>query len=196
MPAAHCFFYCVSRQDGLIVEKTGTGRLADQGASVPCGESLELRPGVRAYLMSKNKGMRTLIYKRTHSDDPDPTSGVFGNCDCMGQVRGWVYDAVIGVGGLGHEAQRNGIDRKLTWVGIGPTRTSKRPDPKRPDVTFEHFKYWGPVGQFLKDIAPNLARRVYDGGVRVIMSDSLPEDEAAEVEKILELARTAAPSGK
>ena len=31
--------------------------------------------------------MRTLIYKRTHSGDPDPTSGRFGVRDCMGKVR-------------------------------------------------------------------------------------------------------------
>ena len=53
--------------------------------------------------------MRTLIYKRTHSGDPDPESGVFGNNDCMGRVKGWQYDAVIGIGGIGQEPTRYGI---------------------------------------------------------------------------------------
>jgi hypothetical protein len=46
--------------------------------------------------------MRTLIYKRTHPGDPD-TTGRFGVCDCMGRVRTWDFEAVIGVGGLSHE---------------------------------------------------------------------------------------------
>ena len=44
------------------------------------------------------KRMRTLVYKRTHSGDPDPASGVFGNNNCTRSVRGWNFDAVIGIG--------------------------------------------------------------------------------------------------
>ena len=72
--------------------------------------------------------MRTLIYKRTHSGDPDPVAGVFGNHDCMGSVKGWDFDAVIGIGGIGPEPKRNRIAGKLTWIGIGPhsiTQTSR-----------------------------------------------------------------------
>src|SRR4051812_45820013 len=47
--------------------------------------------------------MRTLVYKRTHSGDPDPKMGVFGNHDCMGEVRAWPFDAVIGIGGVGQQ---------------------------------------------------------------------------------------------
>jgi hypothetical protein len=64
--------------------------------------------------------MRTLIYKRTHNGDPDPETGTFGNADCMGRVRGWNFDAVIGVGGIGREPELEGIAGKVTWVGIGP----------------------------------------------------------------------------
>jgi hypothetical protein len=53
--------------------------------------------------------MRTLIYKRTHTGDPDPESGVFGNRDCMGTVRGRRFDAVIGIGGIGSMPKRQGI---------------------------------------------------------------------------------------
>lgn len=32
--------------------------------------------------------MRALIYKRTHTGDPDPAHGIFGEFDCMGEIRG------------------------------------------------------------------------------------------------------------
>ncbi len=63
--------------------------------------------------------MRVLVYKRTHNGDPD-AHGCFGAFDCMGTVRDREYDAVIGVGGIGPEAQSNGIDRQINWIGIGP----------------------------------------------------------------------------
>jgi hypothetical protein len=90
--------------------------------------------------------MRALIYKRTHSGDPDPETGVFGNHDSMGTARTWSFDAVIGVGGIGREAQSEGIARKLTWVGIGPHKTG---EPSRPLVTFDHFLYYGEEGPLL-----------------------------------------------
>ena len=57
--------------------------------------------------------MRILIYKRTHTGDPDPEHGIFGEAadeatDCMGKVRGYGFDAVIGVGGTGLEPQSQG----------------------------------------------------------------------------------------
>jgi hypothetical protein len=48
--------------------------------------------------------MRTLIYKRTHHGDPDP-AGRFGIHDCMGRVRTWSLEAVIGVGGIGADPE-------------------------------------------------------------------------------------------
>ena len=47
--------------------------------------------------------LRILVYKRTHVGDPD-VAGRFGINHCMGSVRGYHYDAVIGVGGMGREA--------------------------------------------------------------------------------------------
>lgn len=86
---------------------------------------------------------RALIYKRTHSGDPDPKTGVFGNNDCMKTIRGRSFDAVIGVGGIGREARSEGIARKLTWIGIGPRKIG---EPSRPLVTFDHFLYYGEEG--------------------------------------------------
>ena len=82
--------------------------------------------------------MRTLIYKRTHTGDPD-AAGTFGCRDCMRSVRGWAYEAVIGVGGSGHEARRAGIAERLTWIGIGPQKTYQVV-PRKPLVAFDHFR--------------------------------------------------------
>lgn len=134
--------------------------------------------------------MRTLIYKRTHSGDPDPASGVFGNAGCMGSVRGWRFDAVIGIGGIGPEPIRCGIAGKLTWVGIGPHKTG---DSRQPHVTFDHFLYYGEGGKFFETLAPTLARHIYDRNVRIIM-DSLSDKERVETERILRIALRAPAS--
>jgi hypothetical protein len=136
------------------------------------------------------RGMRTLIYKRTHSGDPDPASGVFGNADCMKSVRGRSFDAVIGIGGIGPEPIRNRIAGKLTWVGIGPHKTG---DPCRPQVTFDHFLYYGEDGRLFETLAPTLARHIYSRNVRTIM-DSLSGKERAETERILRMALKAPAS--
>jgi hypothetical protein len=137
--------------------------------------------------MTLKKQMRTLIYKRTHCGDPDPKTGVFGNNNCMKQVRGWSFDAVIGVGGIGREPQKNCIAKKLTWVGIGPQKTSGQ---RYLLVTFDHFLYYGDQGPLLEDLAPKLAKHIYSGNVRVILNpNSLSADEHIEVEQILNLAR-------
>jgi hypothetical protein len=154
-----------------------------------CHSAVTVRP---------RKTMRTLIYKRTHSGDPDPKTGEFGCNDCMGSVRGWEFDAVIGIGGIGSEPKRHGIACKLTWIGIGKHETTH--DPNRlfvssrcPLVTFDHFLYYGQQGPSLKDIAPELARHMYDNNVRTLMN-SMSSVEKREVERILYLARDAPPS--
>jgi hypothetical protein len=143
--------------------------------------------------------MRTLIYKRTHSGDPDPKTGVFGCNNCMKTVRGWGFDAVIGVGGIGREPAGEGIAEKVTWIGIGKHEISRDPcrlfvTPSCPLVTFDHFKYYGEKGPLLKYYAPTLASRMlYDNNVRKLM-DSLSSEEQREVEKLLGLAKDAPPS--
>jgi len=136
--------------------------------------------------------MRTLIYKRTHSGDPDPTSGLFGVHDCMGRDRDRMFEAVIGVGGIGEEPQRWNIAGKLTWVGIGPHRVAL-PGGRGPLVSFEHFRYYGEDGQLLIELAPRLAARLYGCNVRVLIDD-LSSVERREVGRILELAKNAPAS--
>src|SRR4051812_47342430 len=102
--------------------------------------------------------MRTLIYKRTHHGDPD-ASGRFGVYDCMGSVRRWHYDAVIGVGGVGPEARSHGLDGRVNWIGIGPhkLRVAAKWGPL---VTFDHFVFYGSRGPELEKLAPLLAGRL------------------------------------
>ena len=148
--------------------------------------------------MANDKQRRTLIYTRTHCGDPNPTTGVFGCNDCMkGGVRGRGFDAVIGIGGVGRDAELNGIARKLTWIGIGKHETiddSSRRFVTRsnPLVTFDHFLYFE-RGQLLEDIAPYLAKRMYRRFGPRTLTDSLSSEERKDVETILRLAQNAPP---
>jgi hypothetical protein len=134
--------------------------------------------------------MRTLIYKRTHDDDPE--NGVFGVYDCMRSVRSWEFDAVIGVGGVGEEPVRHGINGKLNWIGIGAHRKS-RPGLHGPLITFDHFVHYGKKGKQLAEIAPYLADHIYGNNVRVLL-DRFSAHEMREVDRILVLAKNAPPS--
>jgi hypothetical protein len=113
--------------------------------------------------------MRILTYKRTHVGDPDQY-GRFGIYDCMGRVRSYAFDAVIGIGGIGQEPKSFGIDRKINWVGINPTR---RPNAggNGVEVTFEKFLRLEEHGPLLETLAPSLARRMYEGGARILLNN-------------------------
>jgi hypothetical protein len=132
--------------------------------------------------------MRTLVYKRTHNGDPDE-QGVFGINDCMGTVRARDFDAVIGVGGVGDEPRREGIAEKITWIGIGPHKSGR---PDRPQVTFDHYLFFGPRGPLFRDHAPVLAQHVYGWNVRTLMT--FTHEEQQEVDALLALAESAPPS--
>jgi hypothetical protein len=135
--------------------------------------------------------MRTLIYKRTHEGDPD-AGGRFGIHDCMGQVRTWSFEAVIGVGGIGAEPESNGLARKVNWIGIGPHKRARAGKPGL-IVTFDHFLLLEADGPSFPELAPTLARRMYSKNVRTVMND-LDRGELKEVSNILALAKDAAPS--
>jgi len=104
--------------------------------------------------------MQILTYKRTHTGDPN-AAGEFGIYDCMGRVRSWGFDAVIGVGGLGAEPRSFGIDGRVTWVGLNPTWKPTQ-SGRAPLVTFELFRLLDEDGPMLQDLAPLLARRIYE----------------------------------
>lgn len=135
--------------------------------------------------------MNTLIYKRTHRGDPNK-SGVFGVHDCMGPVRRWNFDAVIGVGGrrpwTGHEE----IANRINWIGINPDKTKARnPKWRGPLVTFERFVlHKGGKGPKLKRLAPKLFRYMFEEThVRAVMSRSLATEMQEEITRILGLAK-------
>lgn len=132
--------------------------------------------------------MRTLIYKRTHMGDPD-RNGWFGINDCMGRVRSWNFDAVIGVGGLGAEPISHGIDGRVTWIGIGPHKISAT-GGRGPLVTFDRFVLFDAEGPSFLRKAPRLSRRLYEKNIRVLLHD-LNEQQKREVASILRLAEEA-----
>ena len=132
--------------------------------------------------------MRILTYKRTHTGDPN-TAGTFGINDCMGSVRSLLYDAVIGVGGIGAEPRDYKIDGKITWVGIYPT---KRPGGWRrgPLVNFQRFVLFDAGGPVLSTFAPALSKRLYQGKVRYLLK-GYRDVEKAEAEQIIQWAMDA-----
>src|ERR1019366_6118854 len=83
-------------------------------------DSREHYPWVELVRMADR--MNTLVYKRTHTGDPD-IAGVFGIHDCMGRVRRWGFEAVIGVGGKSPDPGDEDIALKINWIGINPNKT-------------------------------------------------------------------------
>jgi hypothetical protein len=136
--------------------------------------------------------MRVLIYKRTHTGDPDQ-NGVFGVRDCMGKVRGFKYDAVLGVGGVGGEPVCNGIDRKITWIGISPR--IGRVNGRGPLVTFDHFLLFDENGPEFGSWAPSTAERFYGQKVRYVMQD-IDLSERGELQDVIAWATENAGASK
>lgn len=136
--------------------------------------------------MANSDNRRILVYKRTHIGDPDPKTKVFGNNDCMGGVRGYKFDAVIGVGGIGAKPKRDAIDRRITWIGLEP-RKRLVPRKKGPEVRFRACSVWDAKGPELQPWAPALAKRLFDGGARFLLLTGLGADAPLhrEASKIL-----------
>jgi hypothetical protein len=135
--------------------------------------------------------MRTLVYKRTHPGDPN-SRGHFGNEDCMGRVRSWDFDSVIGVGGLGAESSSHDLDYKVNWIGIGP-RKRPRHQGRGPVVAFDHFVLFENEGPDFATLAPRLTRRLFEDNVRVLLHD-VDSHEQKEIKRILRLAADAPAS--
>lgn len=127
--------------------------------------------------------MRIFVYVMTHLGDPNE-QGCWGCEDCMGEKRGWDFDAVIGVGGVG--AEKYGFSDQVKWIGIMPTYTDV--GKKGPEVTFKHFRYFK---KNAPSIPPRLAARI-KRAPRGLMN--LTATEQKQAEKLLEMAMHAAPS--
>lgn len=135
---------------------------------------------------------RILIYKRTHTGDPNE-SGLFGCNDCMGSVRDWSFNHVIGIGGVSPWPGDEGIAKKVNWVGI--SRKACGVSPKGHAIwAFERFILLNEHGPLLQSDYPLLYGHMLKTNRRVIISDSVFEDMYAELKAILHLAHDAPPS--
>lgn len=129
--------------------------------------------------------MRILIYKRTHIGDPDGKRQ-FGNEGCMGRVRGFAFDAVIGVGGIGGLPTLQGIAKKINWVGRRPQKTTNPVDPRGPLVSFrpKDFRLFEHQGPLLANESPLLAKKVFGCRARFFFA-SLSPAERKEAQLLL-----------
>lgn len=129
--------------------------------------------------------MKILIYKRTHTGDPDHRRQ-FGCEGCMGRVRGFPFDAVIGIGGISSWPIQEGIARKINWVGRHPKRSKNPLDPRGPLVSFlqKDFRLFEHQGPLLEDEAPRLAKKIFGSRARFFFR-SLTLTEQREAQKLL-----------
>jgi hypothetical protein len=133
--------------------------------------------------------MVTLVYKMTHRGDPDADLGCWGVSDCMGQVRGYGFDSVIGIGGRSWWADQTNRAGELIWIGLDPQEI---PGGKRgPKLTFAHFRYFPEGEKVLSEIAPKLARAMRN---RRFMLYGFSQGQEQEIKTILKLAMRAEPS--
>jgi len=128
-----------------------------------------------------------LIYKRTHTGDPDK-NGIFGINNCMGSVRDWEFDAVIGIGGLSPWKGSENIAKKINWIGIGANK-NKVEKYENSVIAFEEFYLFEEKGILLEDIAPNLAKYIFSNNIRIVKSTSLNEEQKFEVKNILDITK-------
>lgn len=132
---------------------------------------------------------RVLIYKRNHTGDPD-SRGIFGRSDCMGRVRGYRYDAVIGIGVSKPWAGSESIADRITWVGVGPTRVGIHPNRGAPIIQFERWNVFDARGKELRTYAPRLAEYVYSKHRRFFFSDGLSDEIQRDIARVLKLAKS------
>jgi hypothetical protein len=127
--------------------------------------------------------MKILVYKRTHCGDPGDDRR-FGQRGCMGRVRGFDFDTVIGIGGVGWWPRQEGIAERLTWVGRNPRTVSH--DARGPILSFtpKDFLRLDEVGPLFASVAPKLAKRFYSSGAR-FMLDSFSPAERHELESLV-----------
>jgi hypothetical protein len=118
-------------------------------------------------------------------------SGVFGKHDCMGRVRSWDFDAVVGIGGKRPWPKHAEIANKINWIGLNArTEKSHKRNWGGPLVRFDKFILYDGKGPMLREVAPRLYAYMFDKKhVRAVLSQSLAVDIQREVAKILRLAQ-------
>lgn len=138
--------------------------------------------------------MATLVYKMTHKGDPNPDLGWWGwgDSDCMGQVRGFPFDAVIAIGGRSWWTTETSRVGEIVWVGLDPQQMPVR-GKRGPKVRFTHFRYFREGELMLSEIAPKLDKSMHTRRFRLYDFSRIEEEE---VERILALAQEAGPSAE
>ena len=148
-----------------------------------------------------------LVYRRTHTGDPNK-NGVFGCHDCMGVVRNYPYNAVIGIGGSKPDPGYGGIKERVTWIGICPNRANptnedrdlmKLENPKFNDfggqlVTFKRFLLLDNDGPLVHDISPKLYKYMFENHRIPRFAKNFSPEIYDELKNILKLADHAPPS--
>ena len=135
--------------------------------------------------------MRILIYKRTHRGDPCKC-GIFGCEDCMGRIRNWKYDAVIGIGGTSTWKGHAGISRKINWVGIGPKHRGRK--GRADKIVFDHFEFYEDLGPDIHEKYPKLHKYMYNSRKRFSLFSDPQSEVWEDIEKILTLVKDSSPS--
>lgn len=135
--------------------------------------------------------MPTLVYKRTHRDDPDK-SGIFGIYNCMGRVRTYAFDSVIAIGGIGRWAKEEDIDGRINWIGVGAHPVGWCLDG--PLLAFERFVLFNERGPSVFKKAPLLAERFCGSHPARFAIYAFDAEEKAEIKRLLALARRARAS--
>lgn len=143
--------------------------------------------------MPKLAWPRVLIYKRNHTGDPD-SSGEFGCNDCMGRIRGYRFDGVIGIGVSKPWRGFEGIADRITWVGVRPRQVGVHRASGAPIVRFHRWRLFDAQGEDLRSFAPSLAEYFYSKHRRYFFSDGLSHEIQQDVQRILRLAHSAGGS--
>lgn len=113
----------------------------------------------------------------------------------MGQVRGYDFDAVIGVGGIGNEPRRLGISERVNWIGVG-ARQRYAKGVTHPLITFDHFALYEEQGVKLSKIASSLAERLYSRDAPRFLLVESSDPEHREIMRVLKLVESARPSAQ
>jgi hypothetical protein len=125
----------------------------------------------------------------THKGDPDPDLGCWGVEDCMGQVRGYDFDAVIGIGGRSWWTDQTSRVGEIVWIGVGPQVVIE--GRRGPVLRFAHFRYFQEGELVLRQIAPKLGKAMYNCRLKLYGFSQLEEQE---IKRICRLAMKAGPS--
>lgn len=110
----------------------------------------------------------------THEGDPNDEEQLWGETNCMGVVRTFGFDIVIGIGGHGDRPEKEGIAGRVVWIGRKPMRINSTWD--HPVVYFETMQYFGSTGPLLAKLAPRLVNVMSKARFKMNFTKELHKD--------------------